>query len=110
MAACAMHDSFVGHSDQVSILNESINFNLPSALHPFPRPPSPHCRQSITVRYLLLGALVTRCSETLQISQYADEDGVMQPVTYCVKVCMWGRVLGHFRCYPNQGPTNFPEM
>jgi hypothetical protein len=75
MAACVMHDSFVGHSDQVSILNESINFNLPSSFHPLPHPSSPYSRKGITVRYLLLGALVTRFSETLQISQYADYDG-----------------------------------
>jgi hypothetical protein len=108
MAACVMHDSFVVHSDQVSILNESINFNLRSSFHLL-HPSSPYSRKGITVRYLLLGALVTRFSETLQISQYADYAGVMKPVTYCVKVCIWGRILGHFRCYPNQGRTNFPK-
>jgi hypothetical protein len=88
MAACVMHDSSVGHSDQVSILNESINFNLPSSFHPLPHRSSPYSRKGIKVRYLLLGALVTRFSETLQISHYADCDGVTKPVTYGVKVCM----------------------
>jgi len=36
MTASVMHDSFVGHSDQVTILNESINFNFPSSFHPLP--------------------------------------------------------------------------
>jgi hypothetical protein len=104
-----MRDSFVGHSDQVSILNESINFNLPFSFHPPPHPSSPYSRQGITVRYLLLAALAATFSETLQVSQYADYGSVVKPVTYGVKVRMWGRVLGHFRCYPNQGRTNFPK-
>ena len=78
MAACVIHDSFVGHSDQVSILNESINFNWPSSFHPLPHPPCRYSREGITVRYLFLGALITRFSEPLQISQYADYDGVMK--------------------------------
>ena len=110
MATCVMHDSFVGHSYQVSILNKSVNFNLPFSFHPLPHPSSPYSRKGITARYLLLGALVTTFSETLQVSQYADYDGVMKPVTYGVKVCMWVRLLGHFRCYANQGRTDFPKI
>lgn len=109
MAACVMHDSFVDHSDQVSILNAFINFNLSSSFHPLPHPFSPYSRDGITVRYLLLGAHITRFGETLQTSQYADYAGVMKPVTYGVKVCMWGRVLGHYRGYPNQERTSFPK-